>query len=453
MCRRTRIVLGLNSGTSVDGVDAVACEIEGRGLSMRVRVIGHVASVYPPALRTRLLDVMAPARTTTEELCRLNTAVGDVFAQVATKAMKKLGLSKVDFVGSHGQTICHLPPTGRAGRREVNRATGAAAGAETGTWQIGDAAIIAAAVGAPVVSQFRHGDMAAGGQGAPLVPWTDYVLFRDAKKSRVIQNIGGIANLTWLPAGASEDDVIAFDCGPGNMIIDSLVHRFTGGKQAFDKGGAMAARGTVLPDVLAAMLEHPFVSKRPPKSCGREEFGAGYVEALQERFSHLPPQRGSRSTPEDWVRTATRFTAECMARAYATLVGGSNAAAKGSDEARRLSAAARVSRSGKAPPAGRMIKRVRGMAGGLNRIDEVILCGGGAKNKALLADLMDAMSALGIGGGVSLTPMDRYGISTQAKECVSFAMLAAARMDGVAANLPGVTGARQRVVLGSVTSA
>ncbi len=422
MASRSRIVLGLNSGTSVDGVDAVACEIVGRGASMRVKVIGHVAGRYPAGLRERLLSVMAPARTTTEELCRLNTAVGRVFAEAARRAVKKLGLSRVDLIGSHGQTICHLPPRGAADESH-----------ETGTWQIGDAAIIAAEMGAPVVSQFRQADMAVGGQGAPLVPWTDYVLFRDAKKSRVIQNIGGIANLTWLPAGGGEDDLAAFDCGPGNMIIDALVHRFTGGEQSFDRDGRMAAKGSVLPRVLEAMLAHPFVERRPPKSCGREEFGARYVEALLSRFSAKSPTRGGRVSPEDWVRTATRFTAECLARAYASLAGVAGAGA------------------GKSAKSGRKIGRGAAGGGDSNRIDEIVLCGGGARNKLLLVELVSAMARLGIPGALQVTPMETLGISAQAKECVSFAMLAAARMDRVPANLPGVTGARRRVVLGSVT--
>ncbi|HPF39167.1 MAG TPA: anhydro-N-acetylmuramic acid kinase [Phycisphaerae bacterium] len=399
MKHETRLVLGLNSGTSVDGVDAVACRVRGRGAAMRVEYMGHVSRAYPAALRQRLMSVMAPAATTTEELCRLNTAVGEAFAATAALAIRRLDLKRVDLIGSHGQTICHLPPSrGRQGNR----------GAETGTMQIGDAAIIAERIGVSVVSGFRQADMAAGGQGAPLVPWTDYTLFRDARRTRVIQNIGGIANMTWLPAGGAADDVIAFDCGPGNMLIDALVTHFTKGRESFDRSGRRAARGRVRDDVLRAMSAHPFLKRKWPRSCGREEFGVAFAQGLLKRFA---PKR---IPANDWIATATRFTAVCIATAYADV----------------MKASAR-----------------RGVG---DRLAEVILCGGGHRNATLVRMLGEQLAAMELAAGARITSTDDYGIPAQAKEGLSFAMLAVARTDGAPANLPQVTGARQGVLLGNV---
>ena len=402
MGRKARIVLGLNSGTSADGVDAVACEISGRGLQMRVRVIGHLSRRYPATLRRRLLAAMAPADTRTEEICRLHTEVGQAFARAAMAAVDRFGLPQVDLVGSHGQTICHLPPKGGPGGGRGRRTTSTDRPRRpAGSLQVGDAAIIAASLGAPVVSGFRQADLAVGGQGAPLVPWTDYVLFRDARRNRIVQNLGGIANLTWLPAGCAVEDVMAFDTGPANMLIDGLVSHFSKGERAYDRGGRLARRGKIREDLLATMLDHPYLAEMPPKSCGREAFGAVWMQALLRRFARR------RFAVEDWIATATRFSALTITGAYAVFLG-----SPGRD---------------------------------CSTVDEVILCGGGAKNKTLVEELITAASFDG-----RLTTTSDYGIGVQAKEGVSFAMLAAARVDGVPANLPRVTGARRRVVLGQI---
>lgn len=366
---------------------------------MRVEYVGHVSRGYSKSLRERLMSVMAPAATTTEELCRLHTAVGEAFAATAALAIRRLGLTRVDLIGSHGQTICHLP-RGRGGRRSAGR--------ETGTMQIGDAAIIAERIGVPVVSGFRQADMAAGGQGAPLVPWTDYVLFRDAKRTRVVQNIGGIANLTWLPAGGGPGDVVAFDCGPGNMLIDALVSHFSKRRETFDRNGRRAARGRVREDVLSAMLAHPYLKRRLPKSCGREEFGVGYMQSLFKRFAR------QRITADDWIATATRLTAECIARAYEAVL------------------------------------KLEMRRGGAARLDEVILCGGGERNGALVRMLGECFAGIDGASHVRIASTGDLGIPVQAKEGLSFAMQAAARVDGVPGNLPQVTGARRGVLLGAI---
>ncbi len=398
MRRRSRIILGLNSGTSADGVDAAACEISGRGERMHVRLIGHVARRYRADLRRRLLAVMSPAQTRTEDICRLNIEVGRAFARTAKAAAKRLGLTRIDLIGSHGQTIYHLPPT-RGIRRPARQST-------VGTLQIGDAAIIACKLGVPVVSQFRQADMAVGGQGAPLVPWTDWVLFRHPTRGRVIQNIGGIANLTWLPAGARPEAVQAFDTGPGNMLIDAMVSHFTRDREAFDKGGRRARRGTVRQDVLRHLLAHPFLAKRPPKSCGREEFGEAFKKALLGRF------RSKRIRGDDWIATVTAFSAATMAAAYP-----------------------RLPHDRREWPA---------------EIDEIILCGGGVRNETLRRSLESKLAGDARLSDAAMTTTDALGIPAQAKECVSFAMLAAACVDRVPANLPGVTGARRRVILGQL---
>lgn len=412
MPQPSRIVLGLNSGTSADGVDAACCKITGRGTDMRLRLLGHVHVAYPAALRRRLLAVMAPASTHTEEICRLEVEVGRAFTRCARKLQDRLGIRRFDLVGSHGQTICHLPPGHASGSSLASRAVSASRSVSAGlphspvpsTMQIGDAAVIAAALDCPVVHKFRQADVAVGGQGAPLIPWTDYVLFRDARRSRVLQNIGGIANLTWLPAGGGVEEVIAFDTGPGNMLIDALVRRFSRGKVEYDRGGRRAARGRCDMKLLSAMLDHSFLAAAPPKSCGREQFGETYLDELMKRFTRL------RLSPNDWIATATAFTAASIFIGLAFV----------SDMARLAF-----------PP-----------------MDELVLCGGGARNGALVGQIKQSLAASS--RKIHLSTTHDYGLPIQAKEAASFALLAVACVDGTAANLPRVTGASRCVVLGQI---
>jgi anhydro-N-acetylmuramic acid kinase len=395
MPKRHRIVLGLNSGTSADGIDAVACDIRGRGTAQRVEVIGALHRAYSRGLRRRLLAVMAPAETRTETLCRLDRDVGLEFAMAAARLVKAIGLKRVDLAGSHGQTVCHLPP-GRA-----RRSAGVGA-----TLQIGDAAPLALRLGCPVVHQFRQADMAAGGQGAPLVPWTDFVLFGRHRINRIVQNIGGIANLTWLAAGGRLDDVVAFDTGPGNMLIDGLVRRFSHGRESFDRFGRRADRGRLDAKLSAAMQRHRFLGIRPPKSCGREEFGDAWLGELFRRHG------GRKIRGDDWIATATDFSAAAMVYAYENYL--------------------------PLPRRGRPA------------VEEIILCGGGARNHALVAMLAGYLNFNQQFAGAAIRTTEDYGIPLLAKESVSFAMMAAARVDGIAVNLPRVTGARRRVVLGQI---
>jgi len=379
--RKRLRVAGLMSGTSADGVDAAVCDITSRG----VRVVAFHTRPYPAAVRRRLLDLFAGKGPGVEDLCHLNAVLGELFAEALVRLCEArgIGLESVDLVGSHGQTVCHLP----AGRRFRGRRVGS-------TLQIGEPSVIAERTGIATVADFRPRDVAAGGEGAPLVPYADWFLFRHATRTRTVQNIGGIANVTFLAAGGGVEDVVAFDTGPGNMVIDRLVSLATGGRRAFDASGRMAARGSVDGRLLSRLMRHPFVRRRPPKSTGREAFGAAFSDALWDRG------RRAGLSAADVVATATAFTAESIAQAYR-----------------------------------RHLPRLP---------DEVFLCGGGARNAALRESVAQALRP----ARVALT--DELGIDADAKEAVSFAVLARETVRGVAANVPAATGAGRPVVLGKL---
>jgi anhydro-N-acetylmuramic acid kinase len=262
-----RVIVGLNSGTAMDGVDAVVARVRGHGAAAEPRVVAFVARRYPPALRARLLR---GPEATAAETCRLHRDVAEEFAEAAEAAIRVAGLAPadVDLVASHGQTLCHLPAAER-----------------TSTLQIGDLDVIAARLGAPVIGDFRAADVARGGAGAPLMPYLDRVLFRD-RPGTVTLNLGGITSLTWL--GAADRPPLAFDVGPANVPLDLLAMRITDGAQAADVDGRLAARGRVRDDVLRGVLAHPFLGARPPKTTGREEFGGPYVDALVARHRSVP---------------------------------------------------------------------------------------------------------------------------------------------------------------------
>lgn len=335
---------------------------------------------------------MAPASTSTEEIARLHADLGEAFADAARSAIEEASSGqRPSLIGLAGQTVCHLP--GRSGRSV--------------TLQLGEPARVAARTGLPVVAEFRQSDVAAGGQGAPLVPWADWVCFRDATSPRMVQNIGGIGNVTWLPPGGGVDDIVAFDTGPGNMIIDGLVAKCTEGRERMDRDGRRAARGRVLDDVLADWLKHPFFRRKPPKTTGRETFGRAFVEA------EWPRLRRAGGTPDDWIATATALTARSIARAC-----------------RRFLPGCRIL------PAGRAKK--------CQFFGTMIVVGGGARNPTLMAMLAAEMP------GLAVRPVSSLGIPDQAKEAMSFALLAAARLDETPANVPQATGAHRPAVLGQL---
>lgn len=267
--KNRKLVVGLISGTSVDGVDAALVQITGSGLSTHFRQIAFRTYKYPEAFRELLLSNSLPGTGTVDLLCELNVLVAHFFADAVKKIARQagVGLSTIDLIGSHGQTIHHLPVPKKIFGKVVRS-----------TLQIGDPSTIAQLTGIPTVGDFRMADMAVGGEGAPLVPYFDFLLFRSTTKNRLFLNIGGIANVTALPKNCSVNNVLAFDTGPGNMIIDSLVARWY--KKRYDTGGQRALRGDILPGLLLHLISHPYFKKRPPKSTGREGFGAAFLPQL-----------------------------------------------------------------------------------------------------------------------------------------------------------------------------
>ena len=376
-----RVAVGLMSGTSADGVDAAVIATRGTGLSLKYRLIGMHERPYPPALRKRVLETMAPARVSVESICQLNFELAEFFAAAAIEAIDKSGLprAKVTVVGSHGQTVCHLPPG-------EDRPTGS-------TLQLADPGVIAARCGLTTVGDFRTADMAVGGQGAPLVPITDWLMFAHPKISRVILNIGGIANLTWLGAGGKPADLLAFDTGPGNCLLDTVAQIATRGRLQFDKDGHMAAEGQVLTEFLVDWLQHPYLKRRPPKSTGREEFS----RPLVERWLRHVLRAGA--TVEDMMATLTEFTATSIANAIRDFVTGP--------------------------------------------VDEVIAYGGGSTNPTLMAALAQLLAQ-------PIKRIEQLGMHPKAKEAVSFALLALLRIDRVPGNVRRATGASRPMILGGV---
>lgn len=373
------LVIGLMSGTSADGVDAALVEIAGE----TIRLLGFHHSAYQPEVRRRIFELFQP-EATAAEACRMSFLLGELFAEAALSAARaaQVGIEQVDLVASHGQTICHLPP--------------GEDGSQAASLQIGEPAVIAERTGVTTVADFRPGDLAAGGQGAPLVPFADYLLFRHPEQSRAVQNIGGIANVTLLPAGCSCQQVIAFDTGPGNMVVDALVEAITEGKRQFDEDGEIAASGHPDPRLLDWMMSHPFVEKPPPKSTGREEFGAHFTGQLLKRAESWG------IAAEDLVASATAFTARSIGENYQKF----------------------------------LFPRARP--------DQVVLGGGGSYNPTLRRMIQQEL------GGIPLLLHEDFGILGQAKEAMAFALLGHQTMLGRPSNLPSATGASHPVVLGKI---
>ena len=381
------VVAGVMSGTSADGVDVAMCRI-GPGSRIgdppRVKLIGHLEMSYPKAVRAAVLRVMEGEAMPASEMSRLNWRLGEIYAGCVEKAAAKFAV-EVGLVGCHGQTVHHEA----RGVRHMGAAV-------RSTWQIGEAAVIAERLRCPVVSDFRPADLAAGGQGAPLVPMLDWCLFRDAKKDRVLLNLGGIANLTWLPAGCRLEDVMAFDTGPGNMVIDGCMQRLYG--RAFDKNGAVAAKGRRMEGVLEKLARMSYFSALPPKSCGREEFGAKFAERFLTLCKGAPR--------EDAIATATAFTVETLCDAFERFCS--------------------MHRSGPA---------------------QMLVAGGGIRN----ATLMRMLGGRFAKWGVRVAPLEEVGLAAQAKEGVAFALLAWLTWNKLPGNVPTATGATRAVVLGKVS--
>ncbi|HUV68044.1 MAG TPA: anhydro-N-acetylmuramic acid kinase [Terracidiphilus sp.] len=389
MSAKAMTVAGIMSGTSADGIDVAVVRIEAAKQRPKLTLLAHKGFAFPAALRRAILAAMNAESTSTAELARLNWRLAIAYAE-AVQATIKQHKTKLDLIGCHGQTLFHQAlPAPYAGRRFAC------------TWQAGEPAVIATTLGIPVVSNFRPADMVVGGQGAPLVPLLDYVQFADPKRGRVLQNIGGIANLTAIPAAASPDHVIAFDTGPGNMVIDALAQQLFG--KPFDRNGAIAATGSVLDPVLQAELRNPYFRLKPPRTAGREQFGREYAAKF------LSSCQQHRRKPEDALATATALSAETIAASYKRFV------------------AARMK--------GRPI--------------DYIISGGGAHNRTLMAMLTERLVPL----GCELATSKQYGLPAEAKEAAAFALLAWQTWNHRPANLPAATGAAKAVILGQVTYA
>jgi anhydro-N-acetylmuramic acid kinase len=387
------IVAGVMSGTSADGIDVAVVRVSSAGTSKkksisypRFELLGHAEYPYPSQVRRAILASMNSDHASVGDLARLNFLLGELYAKAVCTTQKRLAC-KVELVGCHGQTLFHQGESTRYLGRRL-----------TATWQTGEGSVIAARLGTPVVTDFRPADMANGGKGAPLVPFLDYIFYRHPSRGRIIQNIGGIANLTAIPAAASPGQVIAFDTGPGNMVIDAVVDQLYG--KAYDRDGRLAASGQVLSGILSSVLGLPYFSRRPPKTAGREEFGRDFVAQFLRRC------RTSRKA--DVVATATALTAKSISGAV-----------------------------------NQFVVRKKGS------FEELIVSGGGAKNPTLLAMLRDELRQIRL----RLRLSDEFGLPAEAKEAVAFAVLAFQTWHHRASSIPAATGAIRAAILGKISYA
>ncbi|WP_049903297.1 anhydro-N-acetylmuramic acid kinase [Halococcus agarilyticus] len=384
-----RYAIGLMSGTALDGIDAACCRVrcdDTGPLGYQVAVEAFHTEPYPAALRATLRDLCA-TEGRVPALCRMNVALGEVFAEAAERVRERAGLSTAEMtvIGSHGQTVWHAPEPKPVPGAEPVRAT----------LQIGDGAVVAARTDVPTVSDFRAGDVAASGHGAPLAPLLDATQFA-GDRSRALQNVGGIGNCTLVPPEPTLDDLVAFDTGPGNVVIDAVVERITDGRRTYDEDGELAARGTVDDGLVARLLDDEYFGRAPPKTTGREYFDTKYID----RF--LKEGRNRNRSDVDLVASATALTARSIADAYERFCD--------------------------------------------PYPDEVLVSGGGAKNPVLMEMLRAAVDA----------PVERLDAITGSmtgdqKEAALFALLAVMRLDGVPNNVPAATGADRPVVMGKVS--
>jgi anhydro-N-acetylmuramic acid kinase len=371
------------SGTSADGIDVALVRMTGRKASLE----NFAAFPFPRNVQKAILMLGEGRPVTTREISQLNFLLGELFAGAALAACKKFRVApaRIDVIGSHGQTVFHQGRSSLFNGRRV-----------ASTLQIGEPCVIAARTGITTVGDFRPADIAAGGQGAPLVPFVDFLLYRHERIGRVALNIGGIANVTVIPAGAKLKDVFAFDTGPGNMVIDALVRHFTRGRKGFDRNAEIAAKGKLLPGLLKKLLHDKYFSTLPPKTAGREQYGEKYLRAL------LSYRAARHAKPEGIIRTATILTALSILDAFHQFIGPKT------------------------------------------KIGELIVSGGGARNPLLMAQLESGLK------GVHVREAGELGLPVDAKEAFAFAVLACETLRKLPANVPGATGAKKAVVLGKV---
>ena len=376
-------VVGLMSGTSGDGVDAALVEISGRGRSLTARTLAAQTLAYPRSLQQRILT--ASVSGTVAEICHLNALLGEWFADAALQVIRQAKLRSADvaLIGSHGQTVHHLPHGIQA----------PGVGSIRSTLQIAEPAVIAERTGITTIANFRARDIAAGGQGAPLTPAAHALLLKHPRRARLIVNLGGISNVTYVPRGGWQEKVLAFDTGPANMVLDSLVSRLTNGRLLMDRDGKMAGKGEVDARLLGKLLAHPFLSKRPPKSTGREEFGPSLVDEL------ILAQKQQGLSIEDLLATCSMWTAKAVGTARRWIKG---------------------------------------------EVDEVVVGGGGVRNRAIMTHLAAVFAP------VPVTTFDALGWDSKSFEAVAFAVLAYQTATGQWGNIPSVTGATHPALLGTI---
>src|SRR5881296_1371222 len=390
MSEKPMLVLGLMSGTSADGIDVALARISGEPPHLNAKLLDHMSLTFPARVRAEILRVAEGDSATAGQLSQLNFRLGEIFAEAALRASRRFRVSpsRIALIGSHGQTVFHQ-----------GRAVPFLGHTTASTLQIGEPAVIAARTGITTIGDFRPADIALGGQGAPLVPYVDYLLFCHAKLGRISLNLGGIANITVLPRAAKPQQVFAFDTGPANMLIDALVAHFTRGRQRFDKNAQLAAQGRSNPALLDELMRDPYLKLAPPKSTGREYYGHAYVKKI------LTLGLRYRATPNDLIRAATIFTALSVVDAL-----------------------------------NRFVLRK-------TKIDQLIVSGGGAHNPLILAQLSAALP------GIEVLPSSQFGIVGDAKEAFAFALLAYETFHRRPANLPSATGARGPAILGKISYA
>jgi anhydro-N-acetylmuramic acid kinase len=423
MKTKPTLVLGIMSGTSADGIDVALAQISGAPPNLKSKLLNHTSIAFPPAVRKEILRVAEQQPISAGELSQLNLRLGRLFAEAALAACKKFRISpnKISLIGSHGQTIFHQgKPANYLGAPTAS------------TLQIGEPSVIAALTGITTVADFRPADIALGGQGAPLVPYADYLFYRHPKLGRISLNLGGIANITVIPAAAKPSQILAFDTGPANMLIDALVQHFTHGRKRFDENAQLALKGRSIPALLNELLRDPYLKLAPPKSTGREYFGRDYIKKL------LSFGRKHRATPNDLIRAATIFTSLSIVDALNRFV---------------------------------LPK---------TQIHQLIVSGGGARNPLILAQLSAVLSArasstsfvvtqhaaahrdkisaselrkLASRRNIEILPSSIFGIPEDAKEAYAFALLAYETFHQRAANLPSATGARGPAILGKISYA
>ena len=387
------IVAGVMSGTSADGINVALVRVQGRGFRSRLELLAHYSFPYPNEVRRAVLAAMNAGRASVADLSRLNFLLAGLYADAARTAQRRARL-QCELVGCHGQTLYHQgAATAYLGRRIAC------------TWQSGEAAVIAAKLGIPVVSDFRPADMAAGGKGAPLVPFLDYILYRHRRYGRIVQNLGGIGNLTAIPPRATPQQVVAFDTGPGNMVIDAVAEHLFG--KPYDRNGRLAARGRPIERVLRELLRNPFFRQRPPKTAGREQFGHEFVRDFLRLCR--------RADEHDIIATATALTARSIGVAVRKFV-------------------LPLLQSDALRPA---------------RFREFVVSGGGTKNLTLMGMIAQELAPL----KMRIRTSDDFGLPSEAKEATAFALLAYQTWRRLPSNVPSATGAQQPAILGKISYA